>query len=67
MKESTVTVTAGLLRLREEPSLTGGVICELKKGQELEVTAGTSVWLAVTTEAGVDGFVLREHVTEISL
>lgn len=64
-KIGTVVDNCTMLNVREKPNLDAAVICSVNTGSKLVITEeeSTDEWFKVCTEAGAEGFCMKDYVT----
>lgn len=62
---ATVRVTASSLNVRKEPSTSGDVVTQVRRGTQLSVLSEEKGWSKVRTAAGEIGWVASQHVSRV--
>ena len=64
-KIGTLVASCTMLNVREKPNMDATVICSVNAGSKLVITdeESTDDWFKVCTEAGAEGFCMKDYVT----
>lgn len=57
-----VIVNCSRLNIRSDPDINADIICTLPPGSRVMIESTTPEWYGICTEAGIEGYCMRDYV-----